>query len=206
MYIQRAIRPSIEQVAADEPAHQVADGRIGRRARPASRNRGSATRAAAARQMPRAASLARCEACWCAACARGGTSAPRIGRGQGHAAQSPMAKMSSSRVVCSVWRTTSWLPRLVSSPSMSVEHVGRLDARRPHHELGRNERRRPPAARPRASTSVDLGAHVAPSPRGRPAARPPPRDRRSGSCGRMRGAASIRWSLMSVSGSMRSRP
>ena len=74
--------------------------------------------------MRRGSCLARCEACWCAAWARGGTG--RSWPGQGQAAQSPMAKMSSSRVVCSVARTTSWLSRLVSSPAMSVSTSGAL--------------------------------------------------------------------------------
>jgi hypothetical protein len=39
--------------------------------------------------------------------------------GPGQAAQSPIAKMASSRVVCSVGRTTSWLMRFVSSPPRS---------------------------------------------------------------------------------------
>ena len=67
-----------------------------------------------------------CEACWCAACARGGTAALPSLPGPGQAAQSPIAKMSSSRVVCSVGRTTSWLMRLVSSPARSFRKSGAL--------------------------------------------------------------------------------
>ena len=52
--------------------------------------------------------LTNSNACWRAACARGGTSAPsRPDSGQGQAAQSPKAKTSASRVVCSVVVTTS---------------------------------------------------------------------------------------------------
>ena len=63
-----------------------------------------------------------CDAIWCAACARGGTGVGDPSRGQ--EAQSPMAKMSGSRVVCSVGITTSWLIRLVSSPSRSFRKSG----------------------------------------------------------------------------------
>ena len=44
--------------------------------------------------------------------------------------------MFASRVVCSVSVTTSWLERLDLEPVEVGEHVGALDARRPHHELG----------------------------------------------------------------------
>ena len=46
-----------------------------------------------------------------------------------------MAKMRSSRVVCKVGFTTSWLLRVVSSPSV-CQHVGALDARRPDPQIG----------------------------------------------------------------------
>ncbi|MNN46996.1 hypothetical protein D3C81_1614000 [compost metagenome] len=42
----------------------------------------------------------------------------------GQAAQSPKAKMSSSRVVCRVGRTTNWLMRLLSRPSRSLRKIG----------------------------------------------------------------------------------
>ena len=62
-------------------------------------------------------------AIWCAACARGGTKPPS---GRGHDAQSPIAYMSGSRVVCSVGSTTSWLIRLVSRPPISFRKSGAL--------------------------------------------------------------------------------
>ena len=74
--------------------------------------------------MRRGSCLARCEACWCAAWARGGTLP--LCPGQGQAAQSPKAKMASSRVVCRVGRTTSWLSLLVSRPAMSFSRSGAL--------------------------------------------------------------------------------
>ena len=45
---------------------------------------------------------------------------------RGNAEQSPRAKMSGSRVVCKVGRTTSWLIRLVSSPSRSLRRSAPL--------------------------------------------------------------------------------
>ncbi|MNP55353.1 hypothetical protein D3C76_1499930 [compost metagenome] len=62
-------------------------------------------------------------AIWWADWARGGTNLPS---GCGQAAQSPMTKMFSSRVVCRVSFTTSWLMRLVSRPAISFMKSGAL--------------------------------------------------------------------------------
>ncbi|CSB59101.1 Uncharacterised protein [Vibrio cholerae] len=64
-----------------------------------------------------------CSAIWCAACARGGTNLPSACV---HWAKSPMTKMSSSRVVCSVPFTTNWLIRFVSRPAISFMKSGAL--------------------------------------------------------------------------------
>ena len=102
-----------------------------------------------------------CEACWCAACARGGTKPPlpRSACGQTQAAQSPIAKMSSSRVVCSVGRTTSWLMRLVSSPAMSFRKSGALTPAA--HTISSAGSRRPSAScTPSADDLGHLGVGV----------------------------------------------
>ena len=98
-----------------------------RRARRASRSRGSGTRQRLAREprldaSSRAASPAGARPARAAAGSR--LRAPASGHGQ--AAQSPSAKMSGSRVVASVVPTTSWCARLTSRPSRSASHAGAL--------------------------------------------------------------------------------
>src|SRR6202030_2541841 len=112
--VHHARKQTLDEEAAPEEAHQVShrivltEGhqraeipvRVGKQGSPRSR---------------RSIWRTICAASWCAACARGGTGVGSPGRGQ--AAQSPIAKMSRSRVVCNVGSTTSWLMRLTSSPS-----------------------------------------------------------------------------------------
>ena len=118
------------------------------------------------------------------------------------AAQSPMAKTLSSRVVCKVGRTTSWLIRLVSSPSRSFRKSAALTpAAHTTSSAGMNRRRRAARrpGRPRSrGAGTDLHAELAEQ---RPSRRQARRQRRQ-----TRSAASIRVILMSLSGSMRSSP
>ena len=194
------------QAAADQAAHHVAH-----RAELAQRHqRAEVAVAIVGSGLPasrRCTCLTISDACWCAACARGGTNPPLpwSASGQGQAAQSPMAKTSSSSVVCSVGRTTSWLMRLVSSPSEVAQEVGRLHASGPDHQFGRNlaaigqahavEAALQPPWRRCAPARPALAAIAAPT---QTRARAGPAARAS--------TASIRCNCRSLSGSMRSRP
>src|SRR5712691_4225450 len=143
-----------------------------------------------------------CEACWCAACAAGGTGGILPSRGSTE--QSPSAKMSGSRVVCSVGRITSWLMRLVSSPSRSLRISAPLI----------------PAAQTAMSAGKDLpllvftSVAVTSTACSEPITCTPSPCRvsvtalamRSGSIGRMRGPASMSVTWRNRSGSMFSRP
>ncbi len=93
--------------------------------------------------------------------------------------------MSGSRVVCSVGSTTSWLMRLVSSPSRSCSKSGAFTPAAPDHEFGREAPRRPPAPRRRRAPRR-RARRCAPPRRALPAACASPAAMRSGSAGRMR--------------------
>ena len=147
-----------------------------------------------------------CEACWCAAWARGGTNPPWpwLACGHSHAAQSPMAKMFSSRVDCSVGCTTSWLIRLVSRPAMSFRKSGAFTPAA--HTTSSAGSTRPSARRtPPAWTSATLASVCTSTPSLRSRSEVV-WDRRGGSAGSTRGAASMSVTLMSLSASTRSRP
>ena len=153
----------MNRLPPDQLAHQAADGRVVRRARRASRNRDSASPASGSPRRRRGSCLARWEACWCAACARGGTG--RSWPGQGQAAQSPMAKMSSSRVVCSVRAHHQLVEPVGLQPADVGQHVRRLDAGRPHHQLGRDDAplaSRTPLASTSATRRAGMHAHAEP--------------------------------------------
>ena len=141
-------------------------------------------------------------ACWCAACARGGTGVSNPARGV--AAQSPIANTSGSSVVCSVGFTTSWLLRVTSSPSKWRRKSGPFTPA--DHTTSSDAITSPSASTtPSARTSATLAPvrTSTPRPRRRSSALA---DMRSGSAGRMRGAASIRMMRTSRSGFTRSSP
>ena len=121
-----------EELLADQEAHQAADRAVlaerdqraeiaigeGLERRPANRRWSCRTR------------------CVGLLMGRLGARRHRAGTGHGQEAQSPIAKMSASRVVCSVGVTTSWLIAVGLEPVELAQHVRRLDAGRPHHQLG----------------------------------------------------------------------
>ena len=124
--------------------------------------------------------------------------------GHAQAAQSPMANTSSSRLVCSVGFTTSWLVRLVSSPAMFFRKSGALTPAA--HTTSSAGSSRPSASfTPLGSTSATL-ASVCTSTPSLVSSDSVACDSLCGSAGSTRGAASITLTRMSLSASTRSSP
>ena len=203
-YIIRANQPSIHMLLPDEAAHQVADRRVlaerDERAEiaipPLGQRLGSASRALIC--------LTMCDACWCADCARGGTSVPSL-PSHGQAAQSPIAKMFSIARGLQRRQHHELIDAVGLEPVEVLEEIGRLDAGRPHDQLGGNDLagREPDAVGEHlrhARRRPDLHAQLLQQLDGAAF------DRRSAApagCGRRLRPA---ISLMSCSGSMRSKP
>jgi NADH dehydrogenase len=138
----------------------------------------------------------------CAACPLGDGSGANVPP-RAQAAQSPSAKIASSRVVCRVGRTTSWCRRLVSSPSSDARNSG---ARMPAaHTLSAAWIGSPPLICNRSAPTASTRALTHTRTPMRSSCACTGRPMRSGSAGSTRGPASTRVMCMSC-GRMLSRP
>ena len=129
---------------------------------------------------------------------------PPSSSGHGHAAQSPSAKILRSLVVCRVSRTTSWLIRLVSKPPRSFKKSGAFT---PAAQTTNSDSSTRPSASliPFDITSItfELVKTCTPSFLIKSSVA---KDNRGCKAGNILSAASIKLTLMSFSGSIRSSP
>lgn len=149
---------SSPQVALGQAADHVADGAETRPGTPATRNPGSGSPVAACRPGGGGAALSRCEACWWAAWARGGTS--RFFSGHGQAAHDPSRRLVVvERRLQGLANETAGRCRLVSEAVQAGENGALTPAAHTTSSAGSIRCRRWRTPPGRTSATLALDAH-----------------------------------------------